>query len=665
MWQRASNMLAQESDRAFHSLVVLGGLTIFSPLIAGGTTHLPVLIIRLILLTALTAWVFVSMRAGSLIVFRSRLFPVIAVFMAWAALWTVLSPYTAASLQRLISLLSYAAMLFLVLHLVESFRQVWWLVAVILGMGLFEGGVGIYQFLMGRPRATGTFFNPNFFASYEAAVCALAFGLLCFGQRGQARLPLAKWEKPVLCVTTAVAGFAFLLAQSRGALLAFVVAVGVVGIYRFRRVFLAILLLGILVGSFVPNPLQQRVLTIGEQDPYAFTRLEIWKNSLQRISDHPWGMGLGVYQYASFQYRFPIEDAIVRYAKRAESAHNEYLQMAVELGLVGLALFLVGIGLLGWDIRETLSGPLEPRKRGVVIGLTGGLLGLLAHGAVDSIFHEPALVLLLLLFAGLIMVMRRLEISGSVSAWMAPFPYHPARAAMIVVLTMLFALVSIRPAAAWYAYEAGEREMSIGQADRALDRFRWATRIDPGTSAYHDAVAFAEFSLYRQSGDIRWIYLAMSDLRVGLEMNSLDGRLAHRLGNLSLILAERAPAGSEKEAALEQAAAYWGQASRLDPYSPFNYFELGKLRLAQGRVDEAQAWFERATSAEPNFLPARVHLADLALQIGRPAVAAAEYAEIMKIKERYRGRTLNTVERQFLEVESDHLKQALVSVGSP
>ncbi len=41
---------ARLSAPAFGSLVVLGALTVFAPLIEGGTTHLPVLIIRFILL---------------------------------------------------------------------------------------------------------------------------------------------------------------------------------------------------------------------------------------------------------------------------------------------------------------------------------------------------------------------------------------------------------------------------------------------------------------------------------------------------------------------------------------------------------------------------------------------------------------------------------------
>ena len=46
------------------AVLLLGSLIIFSPLIEGGTTHLPVLIMRLILLGALIAWTMYRMRLG-------------------------------------------------------------------------------------------------------------------------------------------------------------------------------------------------------------------------------------------------------------------------------------------------------------------------------------------------------------------------------------------------------------------------------------------------------------------------------------------------------------------------------------------------------------------------------------------------------------------------
>lgn len=655
-------MLDREFLRAHRPLIVLGGLTIFAPLIDGGTTHLPVLIIRLVLLAAFAAWIVVSMKSGEIVMQPSRLFLIITVFVGWAIVSVFISPYTATSLQWLISILSYTVMLFLVLHLVESARQVRWLLLVILGMGLFEAGVGIYQFMwLGRPRATGTFFNPNFFASYETAVFAVAFGLLCYRRWDKS----PRWETAFLWLTAGSVAFAFLLAQSRGAALALVAAVAFVGLHRFGKVFLGVLVLSLVVGVLVPNPLQQRVMTIGPQDPYAFTRLDIWKNSLQRITDHPWGVGLGLYKYTSFQYRFPIENAITRYGKRAESAHNEYLQMGVELGVMGVGLFLVGAAFLGMEIRETLRLPLESWERGLVLGLSAGILGILVHGAVDSVFHEPALVLLSLLFAGMILVLKRLKAPKSVSAWVAPFPYRPARAALVGVLVTLAVLLIIRPAAAWYAFDSGKREAVVGETERTLGWYQLAARIDPGVSAYYEAVASAEETLYRRSGDLQRLLHAEEELRVGLELNPLDGRLSHRLGGLLVLLASRAGQGAQRETLLQQAAMSYEQASRLDPYTPFNYLELGKIRWAQGRQEEAQALFKQAMSYEPNFLPARVQLAELFLQRGQKKAAALEYAEIARIQERYRGRTLTTLERQYLDVDLEHLSRSLAGMAIP
>lgn len=648
-------MAAHESIRTVGPLV-LGGLLVFSPLIEGGTTHLPVLIVRLVLLAALTAWFLCSMKSGWMTFHPSPLYPALLVFSAWAGVSVFRSPYTAISLQWLTSILSYAAMFFLVMHVVESTKHVRFLVVVLLGMGLLEAAIGIYQFAwLDLPRATGTFFNANFFALYEATVFTLAFGLLCFhsSPRGS-ELPT-----PILWAGAGTVALAFLWAQSRGALAAFVVGVAFVGLYRYGRSFVAILLLGLLAVAIIPNPLQQRVVAIGAQDPYAYTRLEIWKDSLKRVVDHPWGVGLGMYKYLSFQYRFPIEKAIAQYQKRAETAHNEYLQMAVELGVVGLLLFLVGAGLAGKEIGDSLSGPLEGWERGAVAGLAGGVLGILAHASVDSVFHEPAIVLVLVLSVGLIVVIKRLKAPHAFVERRVAWPYCPSRVALLLVLTTALALLAIRPAAAWYAFEAGEREMTSGRAGQALAWFQWAARIDPGTSAYHDALGLAAFTLYRQTGDIERLRQTMESLQLGLELNPLDARLAHRLGALCALVADQYKAGSEQETLRKRAVEYFKQAIELDPYSPFNYVEIGKLHRSEGRAEEAMAWFRRATQFEPNFLPARVMLADLALDLGQRAIAVLEYEEILNIQARYQGRDLTGVEQQFLEVRHDHLKRRL------
>jgi O-antigen ligase len=606
---------------------------------------------RLVFLATLAAWFIVSMRSGSLAFYRCTLYIPILIFLAWSILSVIQSPYTSPSLQWLISLLSYAVLLFLVLHLLKSASGLTRLIGVLLGMGLFQAVVGMYQFFwLGHDRATGTFFNPNFFATYEMAIFVVAFSLVCFAPGAGRGQQILVW------LTMSVVGVAFILAQSRGASLAMIAAVGFVGLYRFGRLFVAALLLGILAVATIPNPLQQRIMMVPAQDPYAYTRLEIWKNSVQRVIDQPLGVGLGLYKYVSFQYRFPLENDIARYAKRAESAHNGYLHIAVELGLPGLLIVLVGIGLIARMIKDILSHPLDAKERGVVIGLSGGILGILVHTAFDSVLHEPALVVLLTLFVGMLLTLNRIKVSGG-SLYAVRFSYHPTRVALVGVLVALLALLVIRPAAAWYAFQSGGEAVAQNRTDLALERYRLAARIDPGRSTYYDAIAGVELHRYRQSGDAHWLHSAVSDLGVGLELNPLDARLANRLGYLHVLMAERAGTEQERKERRRQAVVYYEQAIRADPYSPFNYLELGKLESARGDIVAAHASFERAVGYEPNFLPARVFLVELALKDGRQKDADKEYKTILKIKDLYRGRVLTRIEQQFLEIDDHALAQ--------
>jgi tetratricopeptide (TPR) repeat protein len=227
------------------------------------------------------------------------------------------------------------------------------------------------------------------------------------------------------------------------------------------------------------------------------------------------------------------------------------------------------------------------------------------------------------------------------------------------VLAVLLGVLSIRPAAAWFAFEKGGQELAAARIDRAVAWYEWATRIDFGTSSYHDALASTHVDRYQQSGEVRWLYEAVNELRVGLKLNPLDARLANRLGMLFLLLAQQSDAGEGRETFLEPAAVYYELAIQLDPYSPFNYLKLGQLRQGQDRNDEALALFGRATEYEPNFLPARVHRAELLVKVGQKTVAMQEYDEIVKVRKRYHGAGLNALERQYLDVDLSRLKREL------
>ncbi|MDH4187822.1 MAG: O-antigen ligase family protein, partial [Nitrospira sp.] len=383
---------------------VFAGITLFAPLIDGGSTHLPVLIIHWLLLVGLGLWLIRSFDAGALVVKREPLLILVGIFLGIALGSILATSYLEVTLHGIGVLSMYALCVFLLLHIPRPQRSTRLLIGLILGMGLLEGTIGIVQYVwLAEPRAKGTFFNPNFFAIYETVSVALAFGLLIAVRREE-------WNLGTACfvgASLAVSFCGFVMAQSRGAVVAMLTALLVIAAWKSWRLALLISFVLLAIVVAVPNPIKHRTQAVAAQDPYAFTRFAIWENSLRRIADHPLGTGLGTYKYLSFQYRFPVEGTVVRYGKRAESAHNGYLQMGVELGLGGLIMFLVGIGLWAGEVIAALRNPLLDWERGAVVGLSGGVLALLIHAVVDSVFHEPALVLLLIVCGGLALSFRQ------------------------------------------------------------------------------------------------------------------------------------------------------------------------------------------------------------------------------------------------------------------
>jgi O-antigen ligase len=635
---------------------VLAGLVVFSPLIDGGTTQLPVLIIRLVILASAVVWLLGRMKAGELFLPQTRLDACAALFAGWAILSLFWSPYKNASLQWVFSILFYAAVYLMAAQGIRSRAQLRTLIVVVTGMGVAEGCWGITQYLWtGEARARGTFFNPNFFAAYEAAVLLLTLGMLLWLKGGPQSIYLRAW----LWGAASVSFTAVVMAQSRGASAALAGAASFLGFSRYGKNALAIVFLCLVASLAVPSPLQHRILHASAQDPYAYMRLDIWKSALMRMSDQPLGIGVGMFKQGSFQERFPIEGDIVRYRKRPESAHNEYLQIGVELGFVGLALFLCGVGLWGAEVRQLLREPADQIDRGLAIGLTASAFVLLLHAAVDSSFHEPALVILLLVMGGLIHN-RSMRARPEAVIWhRLAFPYHPVRATYVIAGAFVIAALCAQSALAWYAHEKGKHHAAQADLEGALAWYVRAADIDPATTGYHDSIARTAVQLYSESANPDWLLKAAEEEAVARKLNPLDGRFPFRAGTVYRLMASRALTNAQRADLLDKASEAYAEAIRLDPFSPHGYFELAQLRLADGRVEEALALLTTAKGHEPNFLPGRALLAEQSLRSGIPGDYRQEYKAIRAVVSRYAHRELSETERSFLDVDLHRLERAL------
>src|SRR6185369_8638834 len=116
-------------------------------------------------------------------------------------------------------------------------------------------------------------------------------------------------------------------------------------------------------------------------------RAAIWRNTLVMIQEHPLiGVGLGAHSLVYPAYhRRAVVDPLFSPRTHLDFAHNDYLQLTAEMGLVGVALLAV-LGAAAVrvirDARARCAGS-EVALAAAVIASTAGLL-------TDALFSFPA-----------------------------------------------------------------------------------------------------------------------------------------------------------------------------------------------------------------------------------------------------------------------------------
>jgi len=137
-------------------------------------------------------------------------------------------------------------------------------------------------------------------------------------------------------------------------------------------------------------------------------RIATWKFTGLIIKDHPLlGSGLGTFKYNSLKYQadfFEKEDNRALYPHgNADKTHNEYLQIWSELGIVGLLIFIwIIISYFYYGIKK-LRKIENKYKQGILIGLMGSVVAVLADAIFGFPLHLAATLHLFWLVLGLTM----------------------------------------------------------------------------------------------------------------------------------------------------------------------------------------------------------------------------------------------------------------------
>jgi putative inorganic carbon (HCO3(-)) transporter len=324
------------------------------------------------------------------------------------------NPVTLDAQRELMRLASYVCFYYVITDWIQTPQDTRTVLKVLMASTIAVALFGLYQVAMGgysalydvlypiqeeirqipqwEGRITSFLEHYNGLAGYINLVVPFC---LVFALRGAdpALRTLSRW-----CL--ALASVALLLTQSRGGLLAFV-AMLMVSAYllapdrktRVRRlasVMVLCLMAGAVAGFFFQR--------LGEIDDYtAVSRLAIWGGAFTVFARAPVvGAGFGNLR--------PLMGGLLGLPEGwMGDAHNLYLELLAESGLVGFIAFSVLIVCALRAARRCVRQPRDEFMRIIGIAIFAAVCGVLVHGTVDYLFHTtPQVAALFFLVLGML-----------------------------------------------------------------------------------------------------------------------------------------------------------------------------------------------------------------------------------------------------------------------
>lgn len=315
------------------------------------------------------------------------------------------------------------------------------------------------------------------------------------------------------------------------------------------------------------------------------TRLMAWDASYEMIKDNPlFGVGAGNYEILSWKYAPRLLDEATMFTNtRVDKAHNEYVQIMADLGIIGFTIFLAIILVILSTYIDIFR---EGRKREnentffIATGIVIGIFATLAGASFNFSLQWPGSVTHFWMFVGF------LEVIWSKVKNKDKIEFSPKSKIMYLVPGLFFILASIgapckdgiptcqsgpciwrkicRASPGFFA----ARNLALAEVYYRYGQFYKRMRNFPISERFYLASLKYENPAERTYYDMAYLYLA-----------SNGGIIDQRVLNL-----------------LEETL-------KLVPYFGKGTRELGKMYIQIGQVDKGIEYTLRSTDSNPANIP--------------------------------------------------------------
>lgn len=353
------------------------------------------------------------------------LFGLLLAVQGWALLqWlTGISTDSGRTLHYLMLGLGYSLLFILIIGLFHTRRRLTLLISTLIVSATLQGFYGTLMTLSGIewlffvPKdhyfgvATGTYVNRNHLAGYLVMALGLGIGLLLALRDGASLkwvnvLELLMGPKARLRLGLVIMVIALVMTRSRMGNTAFFASLMILGAlfillnkeHRLRNslILASLVVIDVLVISqfFGLDKLKDRLVNTRVESVMEDGQVIAHKNELRLdVFDYAWvqlqdrpmtGFGAGSFE-TSFQ-QYPGAEIPLHY----NHAHNDYLQFAIEYGLIGFVLLAAFVLVALYHGLRALWHRESWYRSGIGFGASMGILGILIHSATDFNLQIPA-----------------------------------------------------------------------------------------------------------------------------------------------------------------------------------------------------------------------------------------------------------------------------------
>lgn len=319
------------------------------------------------------------------------------------------------TLQAFLQNAAYITLFLLVILLTNNHQRLRQMAMLLVYVGVINAFFGLVNYLTNgylgyfapaspwKYAVTGTYVNRNHFAGLMEMCIPIALGFILALQTKEQYYPTFKARlrgylsfflstQSLLYLYVLIMLAALILSTSRGGIASLFAAL-TVGVFllkflsrisvshqRLGRVIVLFIILA--VGWFGLGNLESKLETSG----FESNRSQLRSASYSLIQDYPLlGTGAGTYEWIFPLYKTPDLGGVIY-----EHAHNDYLELLINHGVVGFFLLGAPLLLILGHILKALKNRRDLLLCSVLFGVICGIFSMLIHALVDFNFHIPA-----------------------------------------------------------------------------------------------------------------------------------------------------------------------------------------------------------------------------------------------------------------------------------